>query len=70
MIRSDFKLQFSCPAYKDILLQLAGQVGIRYFRKTQGIEPGVHTCIGNEGNLYFDNDERTIWIFLKSRSVL
>ena len=64
------KLQFSCVAYRDILLQLKEQLDIKHFRLSQGVEPGIHIGIGDRGNLYFDNDERTIWISLKSRSVL
>ena len=64
------KLEFSCPAYRDVLLQLHKQLGIKFFRPSRQSEPGVHMACGAEGNLYFDNDEYTVWIFLKSRSVL
>ncbi len=64
------KLQFSCPAYRDVLLQLNEQLDIRHYRTAQGVEPGVHVGVGDRGNLYFDNDKYTLWIFLKSRSVL
>lgn len=57
-------------AYRDLLLQLREQLGIKHYRVSQGTEPGVHTAIGDRGNLYFDSDEQTIWILLKSRSAL
>ncbi len=66
----DLKLEFNCVAYRDILLQLKDQLGIKHYRVSQGTEPGIHTGVGDVGNLYFDNDEQTIWISLKSRSVL
>jgi hypothetical protein len=43
---------------------------VKHYRNAQGVEPGVHVGVGDRGNIYFDNDEYTIWIFLKSRSVL
>ncbi len=57
-------------AYRDLLLQLREQLGIKHYRVSQGAEPGVHTAIGDRGNLYFDSDEQTIWILLKSRNAL
>lgn len=57
-------------AYRALLLQVNEQLGIKHYRVSQGTEPGVHVGVGDHGNLYFDNDEQTIWISLKSRGVL